>query len=118
MCRGESFGASCIIMELLGWKTRLACPQMMNLKMLHFKSIGLKSFMNFIVSSLILLDFKKNKAEQAVQSYAAGSRGVPRVRLGGQTTTNVLVSALVSDCTNVLAKCRSILPKVLLLKSS
>ena len=45
-------------------------------------------------------------------------RVVPRARLGGQTTTNVLVSALVSDCTNVLAKCRSILPKVLLLKSS
>ena len=33
-------------------------------------------------------------------------RVVPRARLGGQTTTNVLVSALVSDCTNVLAKCR------------
>ena len=34
------------------------------------------------------------------------SRVVQRARLGGQTTTNVLVSALVSDCTNVFAKCR------------
>ena len=51
-------------------------------------------------------------------SSVAQCKVVPRARLGGQTTTNVLVSALVSDCTNVLAKCRSILPKVLLLKSS
>ena len=46
------------------------------------------------------------------------TRGVPRVRLGGQTTTNVFVSAFVSECTDVLAKFRSLFPKFILMNSS